>query len=173
MDNRNRRESAFLKGSPGTEVKPLGAGIVKFRVMTKEPAPIVLNRVRSVLSVIDETAMVNKWPDDAAWTARLPKWFVAGCAPTMTEREANSWLIKWNKMSAVEKAKAEEEKAWSIDNWLYWMQPENRQWYWWDAEAVEEVAALVAIEVEAWPFPWGSLKWLLKVAGATSVESVD
>ena len=29
---------------------------------------------------------------------------------------------------------------------------------------------IVAVEVNAWPFPWGSLRWLFKVAGASTLE---
>jgi hypothetical protein len=75
-------------------------------------------------------------------------------------------------MSAAERAE-EQKKPWSLDNWVHWMRPENREWYWWDAEVVGGAAAVVEVEVDGWPFPWGSLEWLLKAAGANSVAAVE
>ena len=52
------------------------------------------------------------------------------------------------------------------------MKPENRQWFWWDAKVLEQYDHIaLAIEVEAWPFPWGALRWLFRAAGASAVEA--
>ena len=50
------------------------------------------------------------------------------------------------------------------------MKRENRQWYWWDAKLANDGAHIfLAVQVECWPFPWGSLRWLFKAAGASNV----
>jgi len=173
--NRYQREAAFLRNRPAKEVKPLGAGIVTFSVAFREngDSDVVLRKTKSVLSVIDEAGMSERWPDEEVLIDRLPHWFTAACSPPMSELQANSWLIKWKKMTTAERAVAEDNQRWSIDNWLHWMRPEHRQWYWWDAQAGDEGDLLLAVEVEGWPFPWGSLRWLFKAAGAHSISSVE
>lgn len=65
----------------------------------------------------------------------------------------------------------EQDAAWSREEWLYWFKPENRYWYWWDANVLDGNVIVIAIEVSEWPFPWDALKWLLRAAGAISVEA--
>ena len=51
------------------------------------------------------------------------------------------------------------------------MEPSDRQWYWWDAQVLDDGGQiLVAVVVEGWPFPWGSLRWLFQAAGASILE---
>jgi len=92
----------------------------------------------------------------------------------MSPEQANKWLSWWRSLPPEEQRKAEIEKDWSLENWLYWMQPSNRQWFWWDAKVLEDYDHIaLAIEVEAWPFPWGALRWLFRAAGASAVEAEE
>jgi hypothetical protein len=69
-----------------------------------------------------------------------------------------------------EQARVEKTKTWSVSNWIYWFQPGERQWFWWDAVAEDTDTLQVVVEVDGWPFPWKNLDWLLQAAGATCVQ---
>jgi hypothetical protein len=47
----------------------------------------------------------------------------------------------------------ERERPWSLSEWLYWFERENRQWCWWDAKVLNADLLAFAAEVESWPFP--------------------
>jgi hypothetical protein len=159
-----------LKNAPRPDEKPGGAGTVRFVAQCPHGASDILAKVTSLLKTIDEVAL-NGWPTDEQWAVKLPEWFTSACAPPMTQEKAERWLAWWKGLPPDEQARAEIEKDWSLDSWLYWMEPNNRQWFWWDAKALDDCDhILVAIEVEAWPFPWGSLRWMFKAAGASALE---
>jgi len=121
--------------------------------------------------VIDKSSL-SSWPTESEWRQLLPIWFTESCQPSQTQAEAERWLKWWQRLSPQEQAEAELNKDWSLDSWLYWMEPENRQWTWWDAKAVNDCDhLLVAVEVDCWPFPWGALRWLFRAAGASAVEA--
>jgi hypothetical protein len=48
-----------------------------------------------------------------------------------------------------------------------------RQWFWWDAIIDDACTIRIAVEVEAYPFAWGSLEWLFKASGATIVQAEE
>jgi len=133
---------------------------------------MMIRRVKTVLAVIDETALLGDWPQADQWRSRLPKWFVDACAPAMSELEANTWLIRWKKMSLKERAADEASRLWSLDNWLYWMEPERRAWFWLCADPVSPQEVMFTVDVDSWPFPWDDMKWLWKSAGARDVRNV-
>lgn len=159
-----------LRNGPRPGEKPSGVGLVRFVARCPFGARDVLAKATSVLKAVDEIALTG-WPSDKEWPAKLPEWFTSACAPPMTQEEADRWLRWWKALPQSEQTRAEIEKDWSLDNWLYWMQPDNRQWFWWDAKALDDCDhILVAVTVEAWPFPWGSLRWLFKAAGASALD---
>lgn len=132
-------------------------------------APQVLERSKQVLKAVNENSL-PVWPPDDRWPALLPEWFVDRCGPEMSQEEAEAWLAWWKALPDAEQKRVEADKAWSLFNWIYWLDPENRQWYWWDGLALDENNLVVAVEVDGWPFGWGDLSWLLRAAGATQVD---
>jgi hypothetical protein len=52
-----------------------------------------------------------------------------------------------------------------VDDWLYWMRPDERQWFWWESRMASPDAGLVSVEVADWPAAVGSLLWLLRASG--------
>lgn len=90
----------------------------------------------------------------------------------MTPVEAANWLAWWRGLDPQGQARAEEEKGWTLPDWLYWMRPDERQWYWWDLSVKSDRSATLAVAVPGWPAPLGALRWLLKVAGADSVDQI-
>ena len=155
---------------PNLSEKPSGAGIVRFVARCPMGSDNVLTNVVSVLMLVDELTLAG-CVDPQKLSKQLPDWFIEACAPAMTQEQAERWLKWWKKLSPEDQSKAEIEKDWSLDNWLYWMLPANRQWFWWDAKSLSDVDHIaLAIEVQCWPFPWGSLRWLFKAAGASALE---
>jgi hypothetical protein len=56
---------------------------------------------------------------------------------------------------------------------LSWLQPEERQWYWWDGIARNTNELVVLVEVAGWPYGMGALECLLRAAGAESIDITD
>ena len=169
--SRLEAELQRLQSGPRLGEKPSGVGTVRFVARCPLGSTDVLARATSLLKTIDKIALTD-WPADEQWASKLPEWFTSACASPITQEQAERWLAWWKGLRANEQARAEIEKDWSLESWLYWMQPGNRQWFWWDAKALDDCDhILVAVEVEAWPFPWGSLRWLFKAAGASALEA--
>jgi hypothetical protein len=77
-----------------------------------------------------------------------------------------SW---WRGLSPEEQARVTRAERWSLANWLFWLEPEERQWFWWDAVTENPDTLRVIVEVPGWPAPFGALAWLLRAAGAVEV----
>lgn len=170
MASQLEAELQRLKDGPRPTEKPSGGGTVRFVARCPLGASDVLAKASSVLKTVDEIALTG-WLGNEEWSRKLPEWFTSACAPPMSQEQAERWLAWWKALPPEEQSRAENEKDWSLDNWLYWMQPENRQWFWWDGKTLDDCDhILVAVVVEAWPFPWGSLRWLFKAAGASAFE---
>ena len=160
------------EGAPA-DAKPDGVGIVRFLVRCPSGAEHVLERAKSALEKVDVAALQG-WPLNENATPKLPAWFTAVCSADISAEQARQWLAWWQSLPPDEQARAEREKGWSLHNWLYWMEPNNRQWFWWDAMVSKDYEHIaLEIEVEAWPFPWGSLRWLFRAAGASAVEAEE
>jgi len=160
-----------LANGPAPGEKPGGVGTVRFLVRCPVGINDVLANAREALKIVNK-ATLNGWPANRESAPRLPNWFTTACVAEMSPEQAKQWLNWWKSLPPEDQPKAEIEKDWSLENWLYWMEPSNRQWFWWDAKELEEHDHIaLAIEVEAWPFPWGALRWLLRAAGASAVEA--
>jgi hypothetical protein len=120
-------------------------GLLRYVVQAAEPS-VVVGRSTDVLRVVLERS--RAWPPPAEWRRLLPVWFVDACAPDASEQQG----------------------AWTLDAWLYWLEPEQRSWFWWGAELTDS-GVEVLVEVDSWPYPDGALRWLLVAAGASRVES--
>lgn len=164
------RELRHLKEGPALDEKPAGMGTVRFIARCDGDSWQVLAKAKAVLIEFDQAAMAE-WPDNSDWTKILPKWFLEKCAPEQTREQAEESLKLWRALSWEEQARAEREELWPLSACLYWLNPENRKWFWWDAEERDANTIVIAAEVDDWPFPWGSLAWLFRAAGATHVNS--
>lgn len=176
MPNSSSRLNAELRRlNNGPEPGEIPGGVGTFRFMVRFPHGTgdVISKAKGVLRILDEATLAG-WPTQEGLTPCLPEWFASACVPETSPDEAKRWLAWWRRLPPDEQTKAEAEKGWSLDNWLYWMEPSNRQWFWWDARVLEgSESAFVAVQVEAWPFPWGWLRWLFRAAGASTVETAE
>lgn len=55
-------------------------------------------------------------------------------------------------LDAPARAAAEAAKPWSLRTWLSWLEPDERQWFWWDILA-RKGSGHVIVEVPVWPEP--------------------
>ena len=144
-------ELRHLNEGAGPDEKPGGVGLVEVVVRTRTDAQDVLDRCRDVLRPILKTPQED-WGIDGLPLVDLPDWFVSDDlvvgAPTASDR-------------------------WELSQWLSWLHPEERQWYWWDASARRSDELVVLVEVPGWPYALGALECLLRAAGGESIELAD
>jgi hypothetical protein len=169
---RAENELRRLLVGPTPEDRPEGMGMVRFVVRCAGDSSDVLYRAKSVLRVIAEHSL-GRWPKDSQWLTLLPAWFLSRCAPERAREDAEKWLAKWQSLPLEEQKLLEEEQAWSLADWLYWLEPNKRHWYWWDAKAPTASIVVVAVVAYDWPFPWGDLKWLFRAAGASEMKAEE
>jgi len=176
MENISPRLESELRRvakGPSANEKPGGIGTVRFTVRCPIGTADVLAKAKSVLEAVDNATLAG-WPSNEKAAPQLPQWFIDRCAPPITQEEAERQLAWRKSLPLEEQNRLRNETDWSLDNWLYWMEPSNRQWFWWDAKVLEDYDHIaLAIEVEAWPFPWGALRWLFRAAGASAVEAEE
>jgi hypothetical protein len=172
MKERGQNERRHLVAPPDPNEKPLGLGTERLIVCCPGNANNVLEKAKSVLRIINQYDGEN-WPDQDHWKNILPDWFVRNCGPDLSSEEAEAELARLSNLSPQEQLEEEKTAVWSLSNWLYYLEPENRRWYWWDGQVIDPEILIVAIEVYDWPFPWGSLDWLLRASGANKVETED
>lgn len=163
---------------PDSNVRSTGIGIARFVVSCESNALEVLKLAKETLEIITSYYEVE-WPSLEKWKNILPGIFVNSCAPEITKEESDLKIAYRRSLPWEEQSKLlAEDEMWSLDAWLYWLEPENREWFWWkayefDDEAIKNTHFLVEITVYDEPFLWGSLKWLFKGCGAIDVISTD
>ncbi len=162
-------EQQHLLNGPADGEKPGGGGLVEVTFGSRVAAVDVVSRAKEVLLVV--VSMNAEGSTPASRRDQLPAWFVDACAPEPSPEEAEAWLVWWRGLDPETRRRAALDKPWSLADWEYWLQPEERQWYWWDAVTHGEHSATVSVEVLGWPAPLGALGWLLRAAGATTVDA--
>jgi hypothetical protein len=165
---RQQNELRRLRNGPERGERPEGIGPDRFVARCPGNADAVLRKAREVMEAALQSSMDN-WPSDSEWPALLPAWFVAACAPEMSEVESEAYTAAWRRLSDEEKAAAAATASWSVLNWVFWLHPDERGWWWWDASISSENELVVLIDVDGWPYPWGNLSWLLRASGAQEV----
>jgi hypothetical protein len=130
----------------------------------------VISTAKAVLLAV--LTRVDDWPADDEWPLLLPASFVSMCAPEMTDEEAEQWLTRWQRLSPEGQA-IEADESWSLLRWLHWFDPSgdgaNRGWSWWDTASEGPRSGSVEIAIDSHPYASGSLRWLLRASGATSI----
>jgi len=169
---RQTEEIRHLEEGAIPSERPTKMGTVRFEVDCPGNADLILRRCKEVLQVVIAQSK-DQWPSNEQWSLILPEWFIVSCGKELSKEEADQWLNWWRKLKPNEQAQAEAKKKWSLSSWIYWFQPEQRLWFWWDAEIVDPCKIRVAVEVSSWPFPWGALRWLFMAAGASDVRAED
>lgn len=160
-----------LRDGPLHDEKAGGLGCVRFIINCPFGASAVIEKAKSVLIAIDEQLLLPEG-DRLRWADVIPSWFQEECGRSMTPVEAQRWLAWWRTLPDAQKSEAEINKDWALDDWLYWVANDSRQWFWWDAQVSDDGERVsLAVQVLSWPFAWGGLRWLFKASGASVVSA--
>jgi hypothetical protein len=151
-----------LLSGPAPDEKPQGF-LANARVCAPACADRVLARSREILSIVFQQPL-DDWPTVELWRSILPVWFIEACSDEISREEAE----RRRRLPVEERQKLAER--WSVGAWVHWFKTAERQWFWWSGRVISADELLIQVEVHGFPFPAGSLKWLLVSAGATVVE---
>lgn len=146
---------------PGEE--PVRGYLISVVVRSGRAAEAI-DKAKAVLREVVELPIDAFVSGDAV--AALPEWFVLACADAETDDERAAWLQWWRSLDDDARARAALERPWSVDDWLHWMRPDERHWFWWESRIGASDAGLVLVRVDDWPVAIGSLLWLLRASGA-------
>lgn len=124
----------------------------------------VLQKTKDVLKKIIDCELSFDDPIDD-WRVILPEWFINACSSEITKNEAEEILRTPQGYELL-------ANRWTISGFIYWFRPEIRSWYWWDGIIKDQNILLIKVLVDGDPFAWGALEFLLKSAGANSVEEL-
>lgn len=156
-------EVARLTRGPDPGEEPVRGYLISVAVRSGLAAEAI-DKAKAVLRDIVELPVDAFVSGDAV--AALPEWFVQACAAAETDEERAAWLQWWRSLDEDARARAASERPWTVDDWLHWMRPDERQWVWWESRVGASDAGLVSVEVADWPVAIGSLLWLLRASGA-------
>ena len=156
-----------IRSGPAHSEAAVGAGAFVLRGICPGNAAEVSGRIREVLHTV--IGSIAHKPTEGEWLDRLPHWLKREFVPAMSQAEAAQWLARWESMTAREKAAEDHNAHWALEDWLYWFEPEQRHWEFWDCRAISEDLVRLSITPEDWPFAHAALDWLIRVAGATKV----
>jgi hypothetical protein len=164
-----QKELVRLRDGHTHDAAPEALGLVSFVVGASHDMSTIIHRAMDVLLTVDDRA--DNWPSPEKWPRILPEWFVAKCAPEKSNAEASAWLARWQALSPEKQKEEEGRQPWSLLDWLYWLEPERREWFWWTATVKNPQEGVIELVVKAWPFPWGSFAWLMQASGAEVVRA--
>ena len=138
-------EAERVTSGPPSDEAPPGDSVTLTYDCADDPAT-VLERVREVLAAVIPPP--RPWPSLDEWRERLPAWFVDACSDDV---QISTCVVD----------------KWSLRAWVWWFQPEQRRWTWWDARTTDD--GRIAVQVTPTgngSLLVGSLEWLLEAAGA-------
>jgi hypothetical protein len=156
-------ELARLASGPARDERPNGS-IATLSVLCDEGASDVLVRAKQVLELVLRQAKPAALSMEQ-WREALPAWFVRQCADEISPEEAQR-----RRLLPFEQ-RLEFAKQWSLGGWLYWFDPEERPWEWWDSQVVDDRRLTVDLIVSGFPYPSGAIEWLFRCSGAKEIES--
>jgi hypothetical protein len=168
MGMSKEEELARIASGPAPGERPDDV-LIDLQVRAPGRADDVLRRARTVLTNVLEH--IDERPTSEAWRRLLPEWFVQRFVPERTQDEAERWLDWWRTLSPEEKARAQEQ-SWTLLDWLYWFEPEQRTWSWWNATIRDKDTFRLAIAACDSVTPLAAFKWLFRASGAEQISSL-
>ena len=102
------------------------------------------------------------WPSDQEWLSLLPQWFLASFKNHSKEQ--------YKKMMADMPKERWGELPWLFGSWTASMK--ERVWEWWSCKRHDRMLEIHLL-LEGWPCSIGALEYLVKVAGACSIELIE
>jgi hypothetical protein len=147
--------------------------ILKIKIIS-DNSDYSLNEIKKILCLVIESILkYAKWPNDDEFLKILPDYFINKFGPEMTENEKQEWLIKWNSLNLNEKIEEKKNIKWTLSNWLFWINPEERSWKWFYSKIIDKNNFIIEIISDEDSFPYGALEWLIKTSGGKIIEIVE
>lgn len=170
-------ERERLVEPPHPSQQATGVCIARFIVSCQSDALSVLELAKQTLSIVNQHSL-QEWPSIDSWSNLLPKKFINGFLPELTDKEKVECQKQWEQLTYDEKIKnSAQDEQWTLSNWLSWLEPEAREWFWWNVllfnEPLNKSHFVVEVTTLDSPFMSGALKWLFKACGALDVVSED
>ena len=137
-------EAERIASAPGPGEAPPADAVTLTYECPEDPAA-VLGRVREVLAAVIPAP--RPWPSLDEWRERLPRWFVDACSDDI---KISTCVVD----------------KWSLRAWVWWFQPEQRRWTWWDGRVEDGRLAIEVVPTGNGSLLLGSLEWVLEAAGA-------
>ena len=161
-------ELCRLTDGPQAQEQPGGMGTVRFIVICNGNAGHVLALAKKTLMASIELAD-DRCFDESKWAVSLPSEFVQNCPPFPSDKE----LGAYHGLSLEEREILDQKSGWPLRAFMNSFREDilKRYWSWWDAAIVDDSHIALAVEVDEWPFPSESLRWLFRGSGAIEVES--
>jgi hypothetical protein len=155
---------------PRPDEEPTGQ-LVAADVRCDGDAAAVLARCREVMAVVLEHSD-GEWVSDEQWRDLLPAWFVEVSAPDPTPEETQELMARRAAMASDERRAfdAERSQRWSVGAFVSNFDPEERTWYWWSAEVINDDGFQILLVADDWPAPVGALDWLLRAVGGREID---
>ena len=161
---------------PDHTIKATGVGIARFIVRCQNNVDEVLNLAKRVLVIVNYNSE-SIWPSFNIWSKILPETFINNCASEISQSESEKKIAYRRSLSWEKQVSLEKNEKWSLGNWIAWLEPDAREWFWWNAHKfdgeIENTHFLVEVTALHDPFSSGALKWLFKACGAIDVVSID
>lgn len=169
------RERLFFPPLPTQ--KATGVGIARFIVSCDSHAFCILQLAKKVIFIVNKYSL-EEWPSLEYWNKILPPQFINNCLPELTKNEKIENQKRWAHLTYDEKIKeAAQDERWTLSSWLSWLEPGEREWFWWNTIQLEPPLDNTHFVIEVTsldsPFMQGSLQWLFKACGAVDVVSED
>lgn len=166
---RQRLLSSVLLSSKPTEV-----GTVRFLGSCSSGAKEIIAQAKNILTLIN-SYYGKGWPSIDEWQHLLPTEFIKQFRTERTAQEIEYLKAEYQKRLADSSYKIATQDQWTLSDWLYWFEDENREWFWWGAYPSEDQPQsnqnfIVVVKILGWPFPWAALKKLFEACGATNLE---
>lgn len=108
----------------------------------------ILKKSKEILLLINENSSLE-WPSLDEWISILPRYF--------TNLFSDS----------------PDDENWDLSSWLYWFELDNRAWFLWDVELIDDAQLKISILVYEHPFPSEALEVFFMRLGINELEEVS
>jgi hypothetical protein len=148
--------------------------LVRAEATAPGDAPAAEERCRELMTaVLHFMPHPPTFPTLDEWRQTLPAWFLRACAPERGRVEEEAWLQQWRAAAPHQQRQMEQQRAWTVADWLHWFDPFSdvqRSWRWWDSGVVDDDHWWIDVDVPEHPAALGTLEWLLRAAGAIEIN---
>jgi hypothetical protein len=113
-----------------------------------------LDEIFSMLKIFSS----ENWSSPSYCASHLPVWLLQRFTQPLSNAEAEALMA----LPFEERMLAFAKAGWSLENWLYWMQPSMRLWNEIESTVVKLGLLRVSVDIDSHPSPTEALEWLFE-----------